>query len=231
VSRLTRLFGGMALVAVGALAIRPAVAHHSFAQFDMSKTESIHGTLYVVEWTNPHSWLWIKADNGVKWGFEAGAPAQLVRNGFPRSSLQVGSPLTVIYHPVRDPRVGNGGSMITVKFDDGRLDSEKHRRAARRRCRRPRWSGWSGWSGWCASWRTPVNQTSIGRGKLAPPTWPSGRQPDERRKPDVPACRSKVRSPASSRGNWVRPGDCRRCRDTPPNPGPGRSGAPGMPAR
>ena len=118
-SRLTGVLGGMALLG-GALTLQPADAHHSFAQFDMTKTETIHGTLYVVEWTNPHSWLWIKADDGVKWGFEAGAPAQLVRNGFPRSSLKVGSPLTVTYHPVRNPKTGNGGSMVTVRFDDGR---------------------------------------------------------------------------------------------------------------
>jgi len=118
---LSRILGTAALLAGGALIAQPAAAHHSFAQFDVSKTLSIHGTLYVVEWTAPHSWLWIKADNGVKWGFEAGAPAQLVRNGFPRSSLKIGSPLTVVYHPVRDSKVGNGGSLITVKFDNGQV--------------------------------------------------------------------------------------------------------------
>jgi len=119
VSRLSRLSAAIALLAGAAWLAQPAAAHHSFAQFDMSKTSTIHGTLYVVEWTNPHSWLWIKAANGVKWGFEAGAPAQLVRNGYSRASLVIGSGLTVIYHPVRDPKVGNGGSLISVKFDNG----------------------------------------------------------------------------------------------------------------
>ncbi len=100
----------------------PAGAHHSFAQFDMTKTTLIHGTLFRVEWTNPHMWVWITADNGDKWGFEAGAPAQLVRSGFPRSSLKEGSGLSVSYHPARSGQ--HGGSLVKISFDDGRVISD-----------------------------------------------------------------------------------------------------------
>ncbi len=66
-------------------------------------------------------WVWITADNGDKWGFEAGAPAQLVRDGFPRSSLKEGTKLAITFHPVRDGR--HGGSLTKVAFDDGRVNN------------------------------------------------------------------------------------------------------------
>src|SRR6185369_9116024 len=41
------------------LAVLPlaAVAHHSFAMFDMAKSINFKGTVKEVQWTNPHVWV------------------------------------------------------------------------------------------------------------------------------------------------------------------------------
>ena len=34
-------------------------AHHSFAVYDQTKTQTLKGTVKAFQWTNPHSVLWI----------------------------------------------------------------------------------------------------------------------------------------------------------------------------
>ena len=46
----------LASIAIAAFAI-PAVAHHSFAMFDASKTITLQGSIKEFHWTNPHSWI------------------------------------------------------------------------------------------------------------------------------------------------------------------------------
>jgi Family of unknown function (DUF6152) len=40
-----------------------AHAHHSFAMFDGSKKIELHGTVVKFEWTNPHVWIQLLADD------------------------------------------------------------------------------------------------------------------------------------------------------------------------
>src|SRR4029078_9448825 len=62
-----------------------APAHHSFARFDMGSQKTITGTVKTVEWTNPHTWIWLDVPNeqGVvePWGFEGMSPNSLARRG------------------------------------------------------------------------------------------------------------------------------------------------------
>jgi hypothetical protein len=91
--------------------------------FDSSKTMTIVGTLKGVEWTNPHSWLSVvgspdgKGDQ-TQWDLESVAPSTLVRMGLSKDKLQVGSKVSVDFHPLRDGR--HGGSLVAVTFADGR---------------------------------------------------------------------------------------------------------------
>jgi len=90
-----------ALVLVLALAARPASAHHAFAaEFDAKKPVKLRGTVTKMEWINPHAWIHIdvkKADNsGVdEWMIEAGTPNTLLRRGFTKDSLKVGTEILV----------------------------------------------------------------------------------------------------------------------------------------
>jgi hypothetical protein len=98
-----------------------ALAHHSFAMFDMSKTLTLAGTVTNFEWTNPHSWIWIQVPDGKGgsqlWGLEGQAPGELTRHGWTRHSINVGDKISVQIHPLKDGQLG--GSFREVTLADG----------------------------------------------------------------------------------------------------------------
>lgn len=110
---------GAALFAVAAAG--PALAHHSFAMFDMRKNVTFRGVVKEVQWTNPHVWveLTVNEPGGPKsYSFEGGAIAVLKRQGWVRDSVKPGDTITIAGHPFRNGRPG--GSMDRVTFADGK---------------------------------------------------------------------------------------------------------------
>ena len=99
-----------------------AQAHHSFAPFDMANQKTVTGTVKTVEWTNPHTWIWLDVPNeqGVvePWGFEGMSPNYLARRGWTRTTLKAGDKITVSYRPLRDG--SKGGMFVSTKLADGR---------------------------------------------------------------------------------------------------------------
>ena len=97
-------------------------AHHSFAPFDMTSQKTVTGIVKTVEWTNPHTWIWLDVPNeqGVlePWGFEGMSPNYLARRGWTRTTLKVGDKITVSYRPLRDG--SKGGMFVSTKLGDGR---------------------------------------------------------------------------------------------------------------
>jgi hypothetical protein len=97
----------MKIIWAGALAVAgllawgmPALAHHSFAaQYDATKPVEMKGVVTQVDWTNPHARFYIdvKDERGqVKsWNFELASPNVLVRNGWKRTTLKIGDPVSV----------------------------------------------------------------------------------------------------------------------------------------
>ena len=85
----------------------PLRAHHSFsAVFDDKKEVKLAGTVTKVEWMNPHVWFYldVKDDAGklVKWECEGGNPNTLVRQGWSRDTLKVGTPVEIEGWRARD---------------------------------------------------------------------------------------------------------------------------------
>ena len=85
----------------------PLLAHHSFsAVFDDKKEVKLSGTVTKVEWMNPHVWFYldVKDDGGklVKWECEGGNPNTLVRQGWSRDTLKVGTPVEIEGWRARD---------------------------------------------------------------------------------------------------------------------------------
>jgi hypothetical protein len=108
-------------VLLAAAAATPALAHHSFAMFDMSKQVSITGVVKDFQYTNPHSWVIVVAPGPdgkpADWGFESEGPSTLLRFGVKHSSLTPGDKVTVLAYPMRDGRPA--GSLIQVTKADG----------------------------------------------------------------------------------------------------------------
>jgi Family of unknown function (DUF6152) len=88
---------GLAIMVAGAGA---AIAHHAFAaEFDSTKPVSLQGVVTKMEWINPHSWIHLDVKNAdgtvTKWMIEGGTPNTLVRRGFTKDSLKVGTEIRV----------------------------------------------------------------------------------------------------------------------------------------
>ena len=104
-----------------ALAVYPAVAHHSDAMFAADKELVLKGTVKQFQYTNPHSWIQIvvPAATGpaVEWSIETGAPIVLLRAGIKPTALQPGEKVSLRVHPMKDGSAG--GSLIEAKKEDG----------------------------------------------------------------------------------------------------------------
>jgi hypothetical protein len=94
----------LALIAVTAAALStlsgPVQAHHAFAaEFDGTKPIEIKGIVTKVSLTNPHSWVYLDAKDSsgkvVNWGFEFGAPYALAQKGLTRTTVAVGTEITL----------------------------------------------------------------------------------------------------------------------------------------
>jgi hypothetical protein len=102
------------------LAPLPALAHHSYAMFDMTKTVAIEGNVVQFKWQNPHAWIELDVPVGGKverWAIEATAPANLAREGWKRSSLKPGDKVALKVHPLRSG--SKGGSLVGAKLANG----------------------------------------------------------------------------------------------------------------
>ncbi len=97
-------------------------AHHSLVgEFDTSVNFEVRGTITKLEWTNPHIWIYldVTAENGevAKWECEMGSPNQLVRQGWKKEDLPVG---TIIRAQANPARAGeNICSTRRITMDDG----------------------------------------------------------------------------------------------------------------
>lgn len=111
-------------LALGAAAATPALAHHSFAaEFDSKKPVRLVGTLSRIEWSNPHSYFFlkVKTPDGTysDWGCEGANPGVLTRRGFKKGDLKLGDKLTVDGFLAR-----NGSHLIDARriiLDSGRV--------------------------------------------------------------------------------------------------------------
>ncbi len=89
--------------AVVALAL-PAAAHHSRAAFDVNLPVNVKGMVTKVEWTSPHARLYVTTAgaDAMTWDFELPSPVTLMRRGWSRNSLAVGTEVTVTGIRARD---------------------------------------------------------------------------------------------------------------------------------
>jgi hypothetical protein len=114
------------LAAVGIVSILTgvsALAHHAFSsEFDLDKPVNLEGPVSKLEWVNPHAWIHIdvKAPDGKveTWMIETGSPNVLLRRGFNKSMVDIGTVIRVKGFAAKGgSRKANGGEMT---LPDGR---------------------------------------------------------------------------------------------------------------
>jgi hypothetical protein len=119
----------MKLKAVSLIAITvamftvPAIAHHSFAMFDDTKTVTLQGTVKEFEWVNPHSWLRVtvnddKTGKPAVWALELSSPSRLVTMGMHADSVKPGDVVSVTFHPMKDGT--RGGQFMQATLPGGK---------------------------------------------------------------------------------------------------------------
>jgi uncharacterized protein DUF6152 len=109
-------------IAFGILTLSTALsAHHSPVMFDMTKTQTLEGTVVEFQWTNPHSsiQLDVQTPSGVeRWGVEMGSPNSMVKGGWRNNSVKPGDKVTVAVHPLKSGE--HGGIFMSITLADGR---------------------------------------------------------------------------------------------------------------
>ena len=101
----------------------PMRAHHAFAaEFDVNRPLKLRGIVTKMDWINPHSWIYldVKGKDGktVNWMIEGGSPNSLIRLGFTKDALPVGSEIVMEGFQAKDG--SNRGVGKSLAFADGR---------------------------------------------------------------------------------------------------------------
>ena len=92
-----------------------SLAHHSYAPIDKTTVNSIKVTIALLQWTNPHIYIWgyvedDSEESGYKlWGFQAGSITMMGRAGWTKDgTVEVGEEIII-------PSVDNKSSNLFVK--------------------------------------------------------------------------------------------------------------------
>ena len=96
----------------------PAWAHHAFAaEFNAKAPVHFEGTIVKVELINPHSWITIEVQKEGKpenWMIEAGSPNVLLRRGFNKNTIPLGTKVVVEGYQSKDGSNRANGRDITL---------------------------------------------------------------------------------------------------------------------
>ena len=113
---------GLALTIAATWAV-PAIAHHSFAMFDNTRSITLHGKVAVFQWTNPHGYLEVDAEQpggGTRhYTLEMTSINMMSRGGWTSRTVKSGDVVTAIVAPLRDGRPG--GLLLELTLPNGRV--------------------------------------------------------------------------------------------------------------
>jgi len=123
-----------ALIAAGAalllpLAAAPALAHHSYAEFDTNAKLTLAGTVKEFQWTNPHSWLLVMVPNAKgeeeQWAVELSSVSLLASRGWKPKTVVPGDKVSVTFHPMRNG--SHAGSYMAITLPSGKTMGDADR--------------------------------------------------------------------------------------------------------
>jgi hypothetical protein len=97
------ILAGIAIIALGTAP--PALAHHSTANFDFTRSNTVTGTVTYFSFTNPHSFidLQVQDTGGVSQAYKIFTVARVVmmRTGWALDDLKAGDKVTITGSPDR----------------------------------------------------------------------------------------------------------------------------------
>lgn len=96
----------------------PTLAHHSGAMFDMQHLITLKGMVTRVEWTNPHTFVYLNVtdENGIvaEWAIEINSPNFLKHNGWTSSTVNPGDAITITGAPAKTGARFMHGTMVEL---------------------------------------------------------------------------------------------------------------------
>jgi len=100
----------------------PVLGHHSFArEYDGSKPITLKGSVTMLDFVNPHSWLYIDIKDAkgttVSWGIELGPMHDLKLQGWSKITLKPGTKVAIEGFPAKNG--SNTANARTVNLSDG----------------------------------------------------------------------------------------------------------------
>lgn len=96
------------------------LAHHSPARFRVDQVVAITGTVERVDWTNPHTYFFVKDDADRVWRLEANSTSILRRAGWQPDTVAVGDVVTARANPPRSDS-SSQGRLLSLVAADGRV--------------------------------------------------------------------------------------------------------------
>jgi len=112
----------LAIPSCAAVLAAPLYAHHSFAMFDNTRSVTLRGTVTAYQWTNPHVYLDIDADDGKggtkHYTIEMTSPNMLHRGGWSSRTIKPGDVVTAVMSPLRDGQAG--GLLLQLTLPSGK---------------------------------------------------------------------------------------------------------------
>ncbi len=126
----------MAVTGVLLFAVRPSLAHHSRAMFDVTKNITYRGVVTEYQFRNPHSHIIVTVGPEATepstvgtWDIEASSINIMVSEGWNRATYKPGDPITVVAHPMKN---GSKGALLfyAIMPDGTRLYRAQHRYAS-----------------------------------------------------------------------------------------------------
>ena len=117
-------YGNLWIAICGCLTMgTPAMAPHSTASFDYTKTMELDGTVRDFQWTNPHSWLQLDVANQqgghTEWSVESGSPSLARSLGWDRDAFKPGDQVKVVVAPSRDS--AHTGTLKSATLASGKV--------------------------------------------------------------------------------------------------------------
>jgi hypothetical protein len=103
----------------------PAMAHHSFAAYDMNRLATVDGTLKEFRWGAPHSsMVVIYNDHGTlkQMSIVSGSPLMFSKQGLSPRDFKRGDKVRVVYHPNITGQPG--GALASLRLANGKMFSD-----------------------------------------------------------------------------------------------------------